>query len=115
MWQTQRVFRTRSKLISLHTSFCASGGGIERRLEYTVPVKRNRLGPREARCEEVQRCSRRGADGFHVQVTARTPDVRTGEPYPTPPSLGAKLLRAQRLLYNTAESAGVSGWHRRLL
>ena len=41
-----------------------------------MPVKRNRLGPREARCEEVQRCKRRGAAGFHVQVIARTPEVR---------------------------------------
>lgn len=59
---------------------CWAGAGLERRLEYTVPVKRNRLGPREARCEEVQRCKRRGAAGFHVQVIARTPEVRLGGP-----------------------------------
>ena len=48
-----------------------------------MPVKRNRLGPREARCEEVQRCKRRGAAGFHVQVIARTPEVRLGVPKPS--------------------------------
>ena len=66
-----------------------AGGGFERRLEYTVPVKRNRLGPSEARCEEVQHCRRRGADGFWVSVVARTPEVpaarracRGAEPHP---------------------------------
>ena len=88
-----------------------------------MPVKRNRLGPREARCEEVQRCSRRGADGFHVQVTARTPDVRTRGTllYPTPPLVpctgraGCSPVAAGTVLFNTAKSAGVSGRHRRLL
>ncbi|KAK9839276.1 hypothetical protein WJX81_005429 [Elliptochloris bilobata] len=61
-----------------HAKADSKRAGLERRLEYTVPVKRSRLGPREARCEEAQRCERRGADGFHVHVVARTPEVPCG-------------------------------------
>ncbi len=70
-----RGSRCRRRKTRVQTYPALAGGGFERRLEYTVPVKRNRLGPSEARCEEVQHCRRRGADGFWVSVVARTPEV----------------------------------------
>jgi len=73
--QARKLVTTAWRSVVVQTYPALAGGGFERRLEYTVPVKRNRLGPSEARCEEVQHCRRRGADGFWVSVVARTPEV----------------------------------------
>ncbi|KAK9797077.1 hypothetical protein WJX73_003567 [Symbiochloris irregularis] len=55
-----------------------AGGRLERRLEYITPVKKNRLGPKEAWCYEQQVCRTRGAAGFVVTIEVHTPKVPYG-------------------------------------
>lgn len=58
-----------------------AGGQLIRRLEYVTPVKKNRLGPKEAWCFEQQICSTRGAAGFVVTIEAHTPKVSSCQAY----------------------------------
>lgn len=54
------------------------GKELVRRLEYVTPVKKNKLGPKEAWCIEKEVCTTRGLAGFVVLEEAYTPRLPYG-------------------------------------
>lgn len=61
--------------IFMHCMLLPTGKELVRRLEYVTPVKKNKLGPKEAWCIEKEVCTTRGLAGFVVLEEAYTPRV----------------------------------------
>ncbi|KAL0020321.1 hypothetical protein WJX77_008974 [Trebouxia sp. C0004] len=56
-------------------------GDLVRKETYINPLKKNKLGPREAFCIDQQRCIRRGSSGFVLERKVYTPQVPFGSSF----------------------------------